>query len=71
MTAVEGERAVGPPIDDQAAVPAQPEQKKESPAPPEQPEPASLHADSVQPRVFVEVDSEVPPTAVTYCDVAG
>ncbi|HSU09967.1 MAG TPA: trypsin-like peptidase domain-containing protein [Pseudonocardia sp.] len=41
MTAVEGERAVGPPIDDQAAVPAQPEQKKESPAPPEQPEPAS------------------------------
>jgi hypothetical protein len=41
MTAVEGERAVGPPIDDQAAVPAQPEQEKESPAPPEQPEPAS------------------------------
>src|SRR3954454_20817172 len=41
MTAVEGERAGGPPIDDQAAVPAQPEQEKESPAPPEQPEPAS------------------------------
>jgi Trypsin-like peptidase domain len=41
MTAVEGERAVGPPIDDQAAVPAQPERDKESPAPPEQPEPAS------------------------------
>src|ERR1700753_2485228 len=38
----------------------------------EQPEPAPLQADSVQPRV-VPVDrvSEVPPTAVTNRDVAG
>ena len=68
MTAVEGERAVGPPIDDQAAVPAQPEQEKESPASPEQPEPASeavppsSPADDEQPSPSSSDDREPPPS---------
>ncbi len=68
MTAVEGERAVGPPIDDQAAVPAQPEQKKESPAPPEQPEPASetvplsSPSDDEQPSSSLSDDQEPSPS---------
>src|SRR5215813_9029403 len=33
--------------------------------------PPSLHARSAQPRVFVERDSVVPPTAVTCADVLG
>jgi hypothetical protein len=38
----------------------------------EQPEPAPLHARSVHPRVVVAARlSEVPPTAVTYREVAG
>ncbi len=68
MTAVEGERAVGPPIDDQAAVPAQPEQEKESPASPEQPEPASeavppsSPADDEQPSSSPADDQEPSPS---------
>jgi Trypsin-like peptidase domain len=68
MTAVEGERAVGPPIDDQAAVPAQPEQEKESPASPEQPEPASeavppsSPADDEQPSPSSSDDRDPPPS---------
>ncbi|WP_378208213.1 hypothetical protein [Amycolatopsis plumensis] len=37
----------------------------------EQPLPAPLHAVSVQPRVPPPWVSEVPPTAVTYCEEAG
>src|SRR6266545_7680403 len=37
----------------------------------EQPLPAPLHAVSVHPRPPPERTSEVPPTAVTYCDDAG
>ena len=38
---------------------------------PEQPLPAPLHTLSSQPRALLEWLSEVPPTAVTYCDEAG
>src|SRR6516164_2497550 len=37
----------------------------------EHPEPAPLHAVSVQPRLLLAVVSDVPPTAVTNCDAAG
>ena len=37
----------------------------------EQPEPAPLHALSLQPREPDALRSEVPPTAVTKCDEAG
>src|SRR6476620_9047685 len=36
-----------------------------------QPLPAPLHADSVQPRAFAAVVSDVPPTAVTSGEAAG
>jgi hypothetical protein len=60
MTAVEGERAVGPPINDEAAVPAQREQAKECPAPPEQPDPTS---DAVPPSS--PSDDERPPSSAS------
>lgn len=68
MTAVEGERAVGPPINDEAAVPAQREQAKESPAPPEQPDPTSeavppsSPSDDEQPSPSSSDDEEPPPS---------
>jgi hypothetical protein len=37
----------------------------------EQPEPVPSQTDSVQPRLLESVLSEVPPTAVTYCEAAG
>ncbi len=37
----------------------------------EHPEPAPLHPASDHPRVFAAVLSEVPPTAVTYRELAG
>jgi hypothetical protein len=36
-----------------------------------QPLPAPLHADSIQPRAFAAVVSDVPPTAVTSGEAAG
>src|SRR5215472_14675282 len=37
----------------------------------EQPDPAPLHTVSLQPRLLLARDSDVPPTAVTNCDAAG
>ncbi len=36
-----------------------------------QPDPAPLHTVSDQPRALLARESDVPPTAVTYCDDAG
>jgi hypothetical protein len=36
-----------------------------------QPLPAPLHTVSLQPRVLLARLSDVPPTAVTYCEAAG
>jgi hypothetical protein len=37
----------------------------------EQPEPAPLHTDSLQPRELLAATNDVPPTAVVYDDEAG
>ena len=37
----------------------------------EQPEPAPLHTDSLQPRLLLAASHEVPPTAVVYDEDAG